>query len=222
MNKTLYTVIFVMLGIATFCSCQKEETYAEQKEREYGYINNFINGNCKINKRAIKVISEEEFKAKGETTDTTLNEYVLFSSNGIYMQIINKGTGANFAKLKSGETADVLCRYKEYNINGDSLQTTNDGSYMLSMIYDKMSVRNTSGTFTASFTNTGRMATIYGTTSVPAGWLIPLGYINLGRLSSPEDELAHVKIIVPHDQGQAYATSSVYACFYDITYQKGQ
>lgn len=220
MNKTLYTLLALMLGITFFSSCNSEETYAEQKERERGYINNFINGNCNINRRAIKVISETDFKAQGETTDTAKNEFVLFSSTGVYMQIVEKGTGQLFKKLEDGESADVLCRYAEYNINGDSLQTTNDNSFQNSTLCEKMTVRNTSGTFTASFIY-GRMANIYGTTSVPKGWLIPLTYINLGRLASDDDRLARVRIIVPHDQGQSYASRSVYACYYDITYQRG-
>ena len=88
MNKTLYTLLTIMLGITLFTSCNNEETYAEQKERERGYINNFINGNCNINRRAIRVISESDFKAQGETTDTAKNEYVLFNSTGVYMQIV--------------------------------------------------------------------------------------------------------------------------------------
>ena len=125
-----------------------------------------------------------------------------------------------FKKLENGESADVLCRYTEYNINGDSLKSTNDNSFSKSTLCEKMTVRNTSGTFTASFVY-GNMPNIYGTLSVPSGWLIPLRYINLGRLASDEDRLAHVKIIVPHNQGQPNATSNVYACFYDIVYQRG-
>ena len=136
------------------------------------------------------------------------------------MQIVEKGTGELFKKLANGESADVLCRYTEYNINGDSLQSTNDNSFSTSTMCEKMTVRNTSGTFTASFVY-GYMPNIYGTLSVPAGWLIPLRYINLGRLASDEDRLAHVKIIVPHNQGQPSATNNVYACFYDIVYQRG-
>jgi hypothetical protein len=65
------------------------------------------------------------------------------------------------------------------------------------------------------------MANTYGSTQVPTGWLVPLTYINLGRPENENEKIARVKIIVPHNQGQAYATSNVYACFYDITYQRG-
>jgi hypothetical protein len=62
------------------------------------------------------------------------------------------------------------------------------------------------------------MFSSYGA-SVPSGWLVPFNYINVGRQTNPDDEIAMVKLIVPHTQGQAYASSSVYPCYYVITYQ---
>ena len=61
-----------------------------------------------------------------------------------------------------------------------------------------------------------------GSTTVPQGWLVPLTFINLGRYIHADDEIAKVRLIVPHDMGQAYATASVYPCLYDITYQRGR
>ena len=58
-------------------------------------------------------------------------------------------------------------------------------------------------------------------TRVPAGWLVPFTYINLGRLDSPTATLAHVRLIVPASQGQASAAANVYPCFYEIKYQRG-
>lgn len=212
----LLTVMAMTVGIS---SCDNIETYAEQKEYEHDCINSFIYGNCRLNKRPINVISEETFKAQGETTDTARNEYVLFNSSGIYMQIVDKGCGE---KIKKGESADVICRYFEYNINGDSLQSFNTGAARNSITCDKMTVMNTSGTFTATFTGEkGTMAITYGSTSVPLGWLTPLSYVNVGRPADSDDKIAHVRIIVPHDQGTTYASTKVYACFYDITYQRG-
>ena len=70
----------------------------------------------------IKVISEEQFEKQGNTTDVSKNQYVLFASSGVYMQIIDKGTGE---PLKKGETATVLCRFTENNLITDTLQLTN-------------------------------------------------------------------------------------------------
>ena len=83
---------------------------------------------------------------------------------------------------------------------------------------DKMSVSRSGNTYTASFVS-GMMYSTYGA-SVPSGWLVPFNYINVGRQSTPDDEVAKVKLIVPHTQGQAYASSSVYPCYYVITYQR--
>lgn len=218
MKKVIYAILFAVVAISATTSCNDTQTYAEQKEYERGCINNFINGNCKINKRPVKVISEEEFKAKGEVTDTSTNEYVLFASTGIYMQIVNKGCGEI---LKNGESCDVLCRFTEYNINGDSLTLSNEGRFAYAATYDKMMVRRTSGTISASFDTSGLLAQATGSTAVPTGWLTPLSYVKLGRPTNADESVAHVKIVVPHDKGHAYATSKVYACFYDITFQKG-
>ena len=199
----------ILLGITT--SCNDTETYAEQKKYENSRINDYIA------KHHINSISEEQFHSQGDSTSVAKNEYVLFANSGIYMQIVEKGCGQ---KLKNGESGDVLCRYTEWNINGDSLQTYNDSTFVRTLSYDKFTVRNTSGSFTATFVN-GVMPNTYGCTQVPTGWLVPLTFINVGRPQSEKDKIAHVKIIVPHNQGQAYATSNVYACFYDITYERG-
>ena len=204
----LYLCAVILCGIAS--SCDKTETYAEQKEYENSRINDYIY------KHGIKSISEEQFHSQGDSTSVEKNEYVLFANSGIYMQIVEKGRGE---KLKDGESGDVICRYSEWNINGDSLQTFNDNTFGRALSYDKFTVRNQSGSFYASFVF-GVMANTYGSNQVPTGWLVPLTYIGLRRWNS-EDELAHVKIIVPHNQGHAYASSNVYACFYDITYERG-
>lgn len=201
----------VTIAAMTFASCSDTETYAEQKEREERAISSYI-----VNHN-ITPISEETFRAQGDSTSVEKNEYVFFRSTGIYMQIVDKGTGE---AVKPGESADLLCRFEEFNINGDSLQLTNIGVYDWTMYPEKMTVRNTSGTFNATFIE-GRMASFYSTTSVPNGWLVPLTYIKPGR-NNPENRQARVKIIVPHDKGQSQATSNVYACHYDITYMRAE
>ena len=83
------------------------------------------------------------------------------------MQIRSKGTGE---KLKDGETADVTCRFNEYNLlEGDSaLQLTN--IYQYAWCNDKMTVKNTSGTFTGSFiSGESLMYSKYSTQAVPSG-----------------------------------------------------
>ncbi len=202
-----------MAVLIAFMACHDSETYADQKDRERDAINAYIV------KKGINPISEKQFEQQGYTTNLERNEYVLFDATGVYMQIVRKGCGE---KLKDGEAATLLCRFTEYNILGDSVQLSNENLYY-SGIVDKISVRNTSGTFTASFdTGSSLMARTYSSASVPQGWLVPLTYINIGRPQTADDEVAKVNIIVPHTQGQYYATQNVIPCAYEITYQRGR
>lgn len=214
MKKIVFLLLAAISVAVSISSCSDSETYADQKKRERSAINRYISENN------IKVLSEAEFNSQEQTTDTAKHEFVYLSNSGCYLQIIRKGCGE---KLKDGETATVLCRYQEYNLLTDSLQSSNMIGYYISVV-DKMNVTNTSGTFTGTFkAGESLMYTLYGSgsTTVPSGWLVPLSYINIGRQDSENNEIARIRIIVPHTQGHAYATSGVYPCLYDITYQKG-
>lgn len=209
MKKSVF-LLLALCGAMLFAACSKTETYAEQKDRERTAINKFLRDS------SITVISETDFKANGNVTDVSKNEYVLFESIGVYMQIVRSGCGE---QIKDGETTTVLCRFDEVNMLTDSLQLSNNVHYF-AMTPDKMSVKNTSGTYSASFIS-GLMYTIYKTVAVPQGWLVPLPYIKVGRPASETDEIAKVKLIVPHTQGQSYAALGVYPCYYVITYERG-
>lgn len=212
--RKLTLMLLAIAAIATTTSCSDSETYADQKKKERSAINSYIAD------KNINVISEDQFYAQDSTTNVSKNEYVLFDKTGVYMQIVRKGEGE---KLKIGETATVLCRFDEYNLldNPDTLQMSNNvGTY--AYIPEKMTVTNRSGSFTGSFiTGSSIMYYLYSSTAVPNGWLVPFSYINLGRLTSSEC-LAKVRLIVPHSQGHSGASSSVYPCFYEITYERGR
>ncbi|MBO5633018.1 MAG: DUF4827 family protein, partial [Aeriscardovia sp.] len=111
-----------------------------------------------------------------------------------------------------------LCRFYETNLLTDSLQLSNNVQAYAHYV-DKMTVTNSSGTFSATFVS-GVMSSVYGT-SVPTGWLVPLTYIKVGRPSANE-QTAFVKLIVPHDSGQSYAVQYVYPCLYEIYYERGR
>lgn len=211
--KTIRILLLLVLGAFFFSACSHHETYADKKKKERSAILQYIA------KEGINVISEETFTANGFKTDVSRNEFVLFQSNGVYMQIIEEGCGE---KLQEGETATVLCRFTETNIMGDSIQLSNQ-TLLYSSLVDKMTVENTSGSFTASFlSGQSLMYLAYGTASVPAGWLVPFTYINLGRPVNENDKIAKVRLIVPHTQGQSYASQSVYPCHYDLTYERAR
>ena len=220
--------LLFLFAVGLFCSCDDEETYADRREKENQQIQNFLNTGVNLTDTnsdtysinvpgGINVISESDFAAKGYTTDASRNEYVLFNSSGVYMQILRKGPGKPLAE---GESATVLVRYTEYDIASAYVRSTNVlNAY--AVMPDVMTCSNSYGTIQASFLS-GVMKNTYDTSTVPAGWLIPLKYINLGRQESEDEEVARVRVIVPSTQGQINASANVYACFYDISYTRGR
>ena len=215
--KRIIITCLTLAAILFVTSCNDYETYAEQTEKERNAIRQFIS------ERKINVISEATFKAQGNTTDVSRNEFVLFDNTGVYMQIVHKGCGQ---KVKSGETVKVLSRFSEYNVVTDSLRLSNVTS-LYSRYPEKMLVTNTNGTFTGSFFTDGNfdislMSSAYSSTSVPAGWLIPFAYVNIGRPANETDQIAEVKLIVPHTQGHSYASQNVTPFFYSITFERGK
>lgn len=206
MRKTIYIIMCMLPAMLLLSACSDTETYSDMKEKERNAISRFIAS------EGINVISEETFVNQGETTDVDRNEFVLLNKSGVYMQIVRRGAGE---PLEEDKQVNLLIRYSEYNILDEATQTRNDYS---SRNYDKMTVTRAGAMFTASFVS-GVMYSTYGA-SVPAGWLVPLLYINVGRQTDADTEIAKVKLIVPHTQGHSYATSSVYPCYYIITYQR--
>ena len=213
--KTLKFLALTLLAIVALASCSDSETYADMKKKERSAINRYI-ANQKI-----KVISEDVFNAHNQTSNVDKNEWVLFDGTGVYMQIVREGCGK---KLESGKTVNVLCRFNEYNIleSDSTLQCSN--IYGSNWRYECITVKNTSGTFSGSISNKefSAMYQTYGSTAVPSGWFVPLSYIKLGIPASETDEIAKVKLIVPHSMGQSNASQNVYPCMYEITYQLGR
>ena len=232
MKKIFYIVLLAVVGMTMYSCSDDYETYAEQRDYELSHLSSFVNNPSlgEIKGKKINVISEEQFLANDTVTDVSKNEFVLFE-NGVYMQIVRRGCGS---VLKYGESASILCRFKEYNLNGDSLFTTNCDPLSYQDAYDKIDVLNLSGTFKASFSKcddnssyyqgvmVNRYSQIYGAViDVPGGWTIPLSYIKLGRPTSADEEIAKVRLIVPHSEGHAWAQNQVCAFYYEITYERG-
>lgn len=212
-SKGLLFLFLLLLSATVFTACRDDETYADQVKRERSAINAYVADS------GINVISEETFRNQNYTTDVSKNQFVLFESSGLYMQIVRKGTGAPIA---SGESARLLCRYTERNLLTDSIQASNTISPYYYRYVEKMNVMNNSGTFTGSFEKTSSlMYLFYSSTAVPSGWLAALPYLNFDRYASASSEIAKVRLIVPHDIGQSNASSGVYPCLYDITFERG-
>ena len=213
-------ILIIIAAIAVLASCNDYETYGDKKEKERNAISKFIADS------SITVISEDVFVQNGYKTDLSRNEFVKLDKSGVYMQIVRPGCGE---KLKDGETVNIVCRYTEFNILEDVITSTNNATY-LSPIPDVMRVTRTSGTFSAIFTKSasltfssstyGNLYYTYGSASVPAGWLVPFSYINIGVPQSETDEVAKVRLIVPHSQGHTSASGNVTPFYYELILQR--
>ena len=105
--KKILVAIIAFAAVFSFAACSDNETYADLRNRELDSIAAFLKN------ENITVISEDEFTKRfkeGKTlTEHTngKNEYVLFNSNGVYMQVLEQGCG-DF--IKSGEIGRASCR----------------------------------------------------------------------------------------------------------------
>lgn len=227
MKRILYSISLIFSMVCILASCQQGASYSAQKANERKAIDAFVNrdayivvkGDTLLHVGKIKTITEEDFENQGYTTDTAKNEYVYFDKTGVYMQIVRKGVGH---MLEDDDSKQLIVRFWEYNILGDSLQLTNRIlRYAAVPEYINVSVNSStiSGSFDTSVTTGSLMYTAYGSTSVPTGWLVPLSYVRVGR-QTDENGIAMVRLIVPHGQGQSNASSYVYPCFYEMTFQE--
>lgn len=195
--------LYLLLPALLFVACEDSLTYSDMKEKERSAVKEFIREN------GIKIISYADFVANDSMTDVAKNEFV--EIDDVYMQIVrNPKDAADARKINDGDKRNMLVRYYEYNIQeGDTIS-----SNLYASEADEMRVENKSGTYSATFTS-GMMSTIYGN-AVPTGWLTPFNYLCFTRSKS---QLAKVNLIVPHSRGTVTASTYVYPCLYQITFQ---
>ncbi len=196
--------LFLLAGLLT--SCNDYETYGDKKEKERKAIRKLLADS------AFVVISEQQFHDQGNVTDVSKREFVYMDNNGVYMQIVHKGCGT---PIQDGENCDLLVRFVERCLL-DSMAT-----YNITNPYDVdlMNVGRSGTTYTASFTS-GAWVSTYKSETVPAGLLVPLSYINVGRPRTADDQIAKVRLIVPHSQGNTIASSYVYPYYYEISFMR--
>ena len=216
MKKLIYYFFLFMILGGVVTSCDNTESYGDKRKAERKSIKHFIS------EKGITLITPDQFEQKDTVTDTTKNEFVYNSNTEVYFQIVENGKGPHAQLIKSGERRDLLCRFIEIDIeSGDTLLT----NLYTASTPDVMTVTNTSGQFSASFTS-GYMLTKYGSLSgssgaVPEGWLSVMPYLKVTRRSAT-DTPAKVRLIVPSTKGQYNAMSNVYPCYYEITFEGGR
>lgn len=205
--RKVFFVMAILGCLVSFTSCNDYETYGEKKDKERAAIKSFIA------EHNINVITEATFHAQGDMTDTAKNEYVYLNNDGVYMQIVHKGYGT---PVQNNERVTLLMRFFEMCIM-DSTQVYNDTD---PYDPDYMVVQRTGTSYSAYFLPSSLMYSTYGTSSVAAGLLSPLPYINVGREEDETGHIAQVKLIVPHSKGHTTASSYVYPYYYEISYQR--
>ena len=137
-----------------------------------------------IRDSSITVISQSQFLAQDTITNLDRNEYVQLAS-GVYMQIVDRGIEGDTVRNND----EILVRFSEYNILDKYVSYSNlDAGIFLEGAYWQY----------------------YGSSAVPAGWLVPWDYIY---------DKSHIKLIVPSDMGSTTAMQSVVPYYYDIKYQ---
>ena len=187
--KSYSYIIALLMAVILMAGCEKYETYSDMKKKEQDAIERFIE------EQGIEVIDQTTFEAQGNTTILAKNQFVRFTRNGVYMQIIREGCGD---KLEENKAVNILCRFMEQNIQTGDIVVRNDVHASLSSLgtgidvsqyLDKMSTKRVGTTITASFIS-GMMYRYHGSASVPGGWLVPLNYVKIGRPENPDEETA--------------------------------
>ena len=126
MKKLLFLFLSLLTAGSLFQACDNSKTYAEMLEDEKNAVERFIKDS------AIHVISVEDFERNDTVTKAKANgdaydEFVFFSSEGIYMQIIDRGDyDADNKNAYKFEDRDIICtKYKEINVDTRELASFN-------------------------------------------------------------------------------------------------
>lgn len=225
MKKLIYySFLFICLGVVT--ACDNTESYGDKRKAERNAINDFIS------REGITLITPDDFEKQDTVTDLSKNQFVYNSNTEVYFQIVERGSGKYAKPIEKGTRQELICRFMQVNISQPAEQRTySDTLTNMLPAYveypEVMMVTNSSGTFSASFTNMNSlMVRAYGSSAsstgyVPEGWYSVLPYIKVTRRSETETP-AKVRLIVPSTKGQSEAMSSVYPCYYEITFEGGR
>ena len=215
MKKLVFLFLSLLTAGSLFQACDNSKTYAEMLEDEKNAVERFIKDS------AIHVISVDEFERNDTVTKAKANgdaydEFVFFSGEGVYMQIIDRGDyDVNDKDAYKFVDGNIICtRYAETNVDTRELAAFNipleeymDAGqlYAYPAVFRYVKAETYSaGTFIEMDYVWGQY---YASTAVPQGWLLALPYLR---------DNAHVRLI-PSKMGHQSAQQYVTPYFYDIT-----
>ena len=210
MKKLIFLFLSVIAAGSLFQACDNSKTYAEMLEDEKNAVNKFIKDS------AINVISLEEFE-RDTITDLSRNEYVAFS-NGVYMQIVDRGNEDDPEDAFANNNNVICARYLEKNIASNELtcfnvvlpEYINASDYYRSPLTFRYVNENSSAYGIVLSTPLDYdylwTANSYGT-AIPGGWLLALPYLR---------DNAHVRLIIPSKMGHSISQQNVIPYYYDI------
>lgn len=210
MKKLIFLFLSVIAAGSLFQACDNSKTYAEMLEDEKNAVNKFIKDS------AINVISLEEFE-RDTITDLSRNEYVAFS-NGVYMQIVDRGNADDPEDTFANNNNVICARYLEKNIASNELtcfnvvlpEYINASDYYRSPLTFRYVNENSSAYGIVLSTPLDYdylwTANSYGT-AIPGGWLLALPYLR---------DNAHVRLIIPSKMGHSISQQNVIPYYYDI------
>ena len=216
MKKLVFLFLSLLTAGSLFQACDNSKTYAEMLEDEKNAVERFIKDS------AIHVISVDEFERNDTVTKAKANgdaydEFVFFSGEGVYMQIIDRGDyDVNDKDAYKFVDGNIICtRYAETNVDTRELAAFNipleeymDAGqlYAYPAVFRYVKAETYSaGTFIEMDYVWGQY---YASTAGPQGWLLALPYLR---------DNAHVRLIVPSKMGHQSAQQYVTPYFYDIT-----
>lgn len=192
MVKRIITYFFVAAALAVqLVSCDDGMTYAERMEQEREIIDAFMADSGFYYVESFPTDSFRDSK-----------EFMLFP-DGMYMRVEDFGSGRAF---KSGDMVTV--RFTEVNLS-NQLTVSNIAASHPDVFRYQVSGSTQTGIFVSDEMGDPFMVSLYSSTAVPSGWLLPLEYVRSG---------SRVRLIVPHKLGQSDATYYVYPCYYEIDY----
>lgn len=207
MKKIILLCLSFFMAGSVFQACDDSKTYAEMLEDEKNAVRKFVS------EEGIKLISQDEFERNDSVTNVEENEYVTLS-DGVYMQIVDRGTDDVNDTFKNGD--EICVRFEERNLleNGEvtCFNVFLEGFEDANQYYTDPAVfrYTSSGTYAyGTFIQQAYAWSIAHSSSpeVPSGWLLALPFVRNN---------AHVRLIVPSKMGISESRNSVIPYYYDI------